>query len=625
MTRTSSLVSFSSEALDGLGRALDVGLDDDVEVLYLALLYLGEEVVERDLLGDAERALLGLLLALLNQLARHALVVDGVEHVARVGDFAHARYLNRDAGPGLGDALSLVVYHGADVADGGAGDNDIAVVQRAVLDEHGHNGAAAPVEARLYDGALGGAVRVGLELEDFGQDDQVLKQVVYALAGLGRYGAHYGVAAPLLADQVVLSELLLYALGVGAGHIHLVDGHDDGDVGRLGVVDGLNGLRHDAVVGGDNQDGDVRDGGAAGAHAGEGLVARGVQEGYRAAVDVDGVGADVLGYAAGLAGRDVGVADVVQQAGLAVVDVAHDHDDGGARLELFRPVLAVVDELLLHGDNDLVLDLAAELHGHERRGVVVDDVGERSHDAVLDERLDDLGAGLLHAGGQLADADGVGYLHLDGAFLAISNCSFCMRSRSSARRLALAAACCWRCFCLLVNFSLPPRCLLVSAPCAPAMRSKRSSYLPRFTLPPPRVSMTRFSGTWRGTCCFSFLGCAFCWAALGLLLRLGLSLRLALSGLLGLLRLCSGLLLLGLGLGLRLFGGLRHTHQVLHRRALVLLRQALEDNGELLVAQHLHVVLRRGGVLGQYFSHGLGGQAEVLGYLVNPVLFKTTH
>ena len=62
-------------------------------------------------------------------------------------------------------------------------------------------------------------------------------------------------------------------------------------------------LRHDAVVGGDDEHGDVRHLRAAGAHGGEGLVARGVEEGDLAA-GVDGlIGADVLGDPAGL-GRD---------------------------------------------------------------------------------------------------------------------------------------------------------------------------------------------------------------------------------------------------------------------------------------------------------------------------------
>ena len=57
-----------------------------------------------------------------------------------------------------------------------------------------------------------------------------------------------------------------------------------------------------------------------------------------AARQLDVVGADVLGDAARLAGDDVGLADVVEQRGLAVVDVAHDGHDRGARLE---PLLGV--------------------------------------------------------------------------------------------------------------------------------------------------------------------------------------------------------------------------------------------------------------------------------------------
>ena len=47
---------------------------------------------------------------------------------------------------------------------------------------------------------------------------------------------------------------------------------------------------------------------------------------------VDLARADVLGDAAALAGRDLGRPDRVEQAGLAVVDVAHDGHDRGARL-----------------------------------------------------------------------------------------------------------------------------------------------------------------------------------------------------------------------------------------------------------------------------------------------------
>ena len=54
--------------LDGLSRALDIGLDDDVEVLQLTLFNRGKEVVKSDLLVLLELLLLGLGLSLLDKL-----------------------------------------------------------------------------------------------------------------------------------------------------------------------------------------------------------------------------------------------------------------------------------------------------------------------------------------------------------------------------------------------------------------------------------------------------------------------------------------------------------------------------------------------------------------------------
>ena len=62
------------------------------------------------------------------------------------------------------------------------------------------------------------------------------------------------------------------------GRSILFERHDDRYAGRLGVADGLLGLRHDAVVGGDDEHGDIGDVGAAGPHLGEGLVAWSIDE-----------------------------------------------------------------------------------------------------------------------------------------------------------------------------------------------------------------------------------------------------------------------------------------------------------------------------------------------------------
>ena len=107
------------------------------------------------------------------------------------------------------------------------------------------------------------------------------------------------------------------------------------------MIDGLDGLRHDAVVGRHHQDHDVGDVGAAGAHGREGGVAGGVEEGDALAVlQAHLIGADVLGDAAVLAAGHVGGAQGVEQRGLAVVDVTHDGHHRRAGHQVIVDVLA---------------------------------------------------------------------------------------------------------------------------------------------------------------------------------------------------------------------------------------------------------------------------------------------
>ena len=106
-------------------------------------------------------------------------------------------------------------------------------------------------------------------------------------------------------------------------------------------------------------------------------------------VVVDLVGADVLGDAAGLAGRDLGLADRVEQRRLAVVDVAHDRHDRGALDQILVGV--VEDDLgggLVLGVDDL--DLLAELDAEQLDRVVGQRLGLGLHLAQLHQLLDDL-------------------------------------------------------------------------------------------------------------------------------------------------------------------------------------------------------------------------------------------
>ena len=71
------------------------------------------------------------------------------------------------------------------------------------------------------------------------------------------------------------------------------------------MVDCFEGLRHDAVIGGDNEHGNIRYLSAAGAHGRKGFMTRSIQEGNFLTVKVDLIGADMLGNTAGFTIHDI--------------------------------------------------------------------------------------------------------------------------------------------------------------------------------------------------------------------------------------------------------------------------------------------------------------------------------
>ncbi len=218
--------------------------------------------------------------------------------------------------------------------------------------------------------------------------------------------------------EAACGELLDDLLRVGFGLVDLVDGDDDRHVGGAGVIDGLEGLRHDAVVCCDDDDDDVGDLGSAGTHAGEGFVAGGVEEDDLATEgggvglgDFDLVGADVLGDASGFAAGDVGGADGVEERGFAVVDVAHDGDDG--RADDFDHAGGVFEEafdgfvleLLFDGDD---LSVGSELAGDVFDELGVEGLVDGDEDALHEKGGDEIFAADVEFFGEVLDADAFG-------------------------------------------------------------------------------------------------------------------------------------------------------------------------------------------------------------------------
>ena len=133
----------------------------------------------------------------------------------------------------------------------------------------------------------------------------------------------------------MLLQLLLHAVDVCRRQVDFVHRDNDADSGGLGVADRLLGLGHDAVVGSDHEDNDVRDVCAARAHRGESGVAGSVEESDFVSAMLHRISADVLRDATRLTRRDARLADKVHERSFAVVDMPHERDDRRTRFEFF--------------------------------------------------------------------------------------------------------------------------------------------------------------------------------------------------------------------------------------------------------------------------------------------------
>ena len=359
----------------------------------------------------------GVLALLMGAVARHlagaGFVFDHGKAVAGFRRTVEAEHLDRHRRSGFVDGLALIGDQRADAAHLGAGDHDVADAQRSALHQHGRDRTAAAVELGFDHGAFGGTRRIGLEVEQFGLQRDHFQQLVEVGLVLGGNLDIDDVAAERFDLNLVLQQFGAHALRPGVGLVDLVDRDDHRHLRRLGVIDRLDGLRHHAVVGRDHQDHDVGHLGAAGAHRGERGVARGVDEGDLLAAFRRGhlIGADMLGDAAGFAGNHVGMAERVEQRGLAVIDVAHHGHDRRTRFGI-GGIVDDIEQAFLDVGRGHALDGVAQFLGDQLRGVGIDHVGDLVHRALLHQQPDHVDRALGHAVGEFLDIDGFRDDHL---------------------------------------------------------------------------------------------------------------------------------------------------------------------------------------------------------------------
>ena len=391
---------------------MHVRLDDDRHSRQLTFPHLVEHVVQLGGLLQRQFGFARLRLTELSDLACLALVLDDKEVVTgtrRLGQTENHRRLRRS---GFLDGGAGLIEHVTNAAILFAGDDHIALLERAGLHQQRSYCATSLLQAGLDDETLGRALGNRREIHDLGLQQDRIEQFVDTLARVGRNIYELLLAAPVLGDNLVLGQLVLDALRIGVFTVDLVDRHDERYARRLRMLDRLNRLGHDTVISSHNQDNNIRRLRAACAHRREGRVARCIEERDHALVGRDRVRADVLRDTASFTRSHLGMADVIEQGGLAVVDVSHDRHDRCTPYLVAAFLNFFGQQLLVHLGRIDRLRHVTELFDDERRRVLVDNLVDRHHGAHVEQDLDDFITLDRHCLGQIGNRNTVRNLDL---------------------------------------------------------------------------------------------------------------------------------------------------------------------------------------------------------------------
>ncbi len=391
-------------------RTTHVGLEHDVERLLLVLTHGLEDVLELAGVSTGQLHFAELALTEQGDFAGLLLVGDHGEVVTGFRRTVQTKNLHRNGRTGFLHRLAILVEHGPHAAEVHTTQDHITLAQRTVLNQDGGNRATPLVQARFDHHTATRSRRRCLQFKNLGLQQHRFEQLVDTGADLGGNRDERCIAAPLFRNHIQRGQAVLDVVRVGFRLVDLVHRDHDRNTRRLGVLHRFLGLRHDAVVGGHDQNHDIGGLGAACTHGGKRRVARGIKESDHATLGLDVIGTDVLGDTAGFADRHLGTTNVVEQRGLAMVDVTHDGHDRrtGDRLAFELQQLGQLFFQRVVADQ---LDLVAQFFGDQLSGLLIQHLVNGDRRTHLEHELDDFGRFHRHLLGQFGHSDGLADRH----------------------------------------------------------------------------------------------------------------------------------------------------------------------------------------------------------------------
>ena len=305
---------FGNSALNCFNRTLNVGFDNNRQVFNLA----GFNFIQHLFHGRFSR---------LNQLglAFFANTVTGnffgFSFISHNNEIITGRrrslqseHFYRGRRPGFLHFLAVFIKHRADMSPFFTGNTDITDSQCSFLYQSRNHRPAAFFHLGLNNRTFGITVGVGLQIKHFRLQQNRINQLVDIDAFFGGNFGTKTFAAHFLNPDSMLQQSRFNLHRIRPRQINFINSNHYRNFGRLSMADGLNRLRHDTVIGRNNQNHNIRNFGATGTHFGKSLMSRRIDKrNFLTGLNRNLISTDMLRNTAGLFRRNIRFAQRIKQ------------------------------------------------------------------------------------------------------------------------------------------------------------------------------------------------------------------------------------------------------------------------------------------------------------------------
>lgn len=152
----------------------------------------------------------------------------------------------------------------------------VANLHHPALNQHCAHRPLAPADLALDDDSPGKSLRSRFQFKDFRLKLNHFQQFIDAVTPGGGDIDKDGASSQIFRDQFMLQEGLLDLVDICLRPVDFIDGDDDWNIGRLGMIDRFNGLRLHIIICCNDKNHDIGAMRSASTHVGEGFVTRSV-------------------------------------------------------------------------------------------------------------------------------------------------------------------------------------------------------------------------------------------------------------------------------------------------------------------------------------------------------------